>query len=434
VLNGANTLYVKCIDNLGTESAVTSVKFNVKLSSPITLSTTGQGKITGASNGQIIQLDKICTLTAVPAANQLFSNWSGTLSATNNPLKFSMSKDMTLTANFVANPFLPLAGTFNGLFQVTNHVTHESSGFLSLVLTKSGTYSGKVIGNGGTYSFTGRFAIDQTSQLLVIRRGLPSLLVSMQLDPATKQLIGTVTDQTWTANLTADLATFSSAHPAPGYAGKYTVRFEGADPSIYAPTGDGWATVNLLANGNATISGYLADGTIISRTLPIAMDSRLPLYIPLSTGRGAFFGWLRFDASSVTPFEWFSPAMPGGKYYPQGFQREIPTYISPYVYTKGQPVLSLASAGITLTGGNLSSNTNGVIALSANNVITSQLPLGNQLSLSLNTSNGTITGTYLEAVTGRRNALKGVVLQNRNSASGYFMGTSQSGLFQIEPQ
>lgn len=434
VTNGVNTLSVKCVDLNGVESPVVSVKFTVRISSPITLSTNGFGKITGATNLQIIALGNTVTLKAAPATGQLFSNWNGTLNSAVNPLKFVMTQDLALTANFVPDPFPALAGSYNGLFEVADTVTHESSGFLTLSLLKSASFSGKLIGKGGSFSFSGKFNIDKSAQITVPRKGLSSLRLSMRLGESDHQLIGTVSDGVWTAGLTADLATFSAKNQATAYAGKYTLSFPGADESATLPKGDGWAAATITTAGGATLKGSLADGTVVNQTTPIAPDSRFPLYVSIASGKGSLFGWLSFNSNAAPTVKWFSPALATARYYPSGFQSELPVSISPFTYQKGRPLLNFATGSVALSGGNLSGDTNGVITLSTNNVVKSLLPLTNQLSLTFNTADGTVTGNYTDALTRRKNTLKGVILQNQTNASGYFLGTNLSGRFAIEPQ
>jgi hypothetical protein len=432
--NGTYTLSVKCVDADGSESPVLTRKFTVRRSSAITLSTNGPGKITGATSGQIIALGNTVTLKAVAASGQLFSNWSGTLSATNNPLKFAMFQDAALTANFVPNPFPTLAGNYNGLFEVADAPAHESSGWITLQLGKNATFSGKVITQGGPYSFSGRFAIDKQTTFTIPRKGLSSLLISLRLGEIDNQIIGSVTDGSWTASLEADRSTFSAANPASAFAGKYTLAFHGVDDASSQLHGNGWATAAISTTGIAAIKGNLPDGTTVNQTTPIAANSRLPLYISQASGKGACFGWISFEPNAAPTLKWFGPTPAATKYTPPGFILSVPVSISPFTFQTGLPLLSLSTATIALSGGNLGAETNGVLTVSTNNTVKSLAPLTNQLSLTLSTANGTVTGSYTDPLTRRKNTLKGVILQNQTNATGYFLGTNQSGRFVIQPQ
>ena len=71
-----------------------------------------------------------------------------------------MHSNLVLQANFVTTPFLPVKGTFTGLFRETNVVHHESSGAFTLTLNDRGSYTGKLLLAGKSYSFSGRFDLD----------------------------------------------------------------------------------------------------------------------------------------------------------------------------------------------------------------------------------------------------------------------------------
>ena len=58
----------------------------------------------------------VTTLTATAKnGNYVFSNWTGSITTNKSTLSFKAESNMVLQANFIANPFLPLKGTYNGL-------------------------------------------------------------------------------------------------------------------------------------------------------------------------------------------------------------------------------------------------------------------------------------------------------------------------------
>ena len=124
----------------------------------LVVQTNGNGTITPNDNGDVLTVGTEYTLKAIPANNYVFSNWVGgiaslpyTVLSTSSTYTFVMQSNLVLEANFVPNPFIPLQGTFNGLFLDTNNVTEASSGFFTLTLTKSGAFTGKIMTSGGTY-------------------------------------------------------------------------------------------------------------------------------------------------------------------------------------------------------------------------------------------------------------------------------------------
>jgi hypothetical protein len=97
------------------------------VTSALTLTVTGSGTVTGATNHQVLEVGRGYHLLAVPATGSVFSNWTGQASGNAPALGFLMESNMVLQANFVPNPFWRIAGTFNGLFFETNALRHESS-------------------------------------------------------------------------------------------------------------------------------------------------------------------------------------------------------------------------------------------------------------------------------------------------------------------
>ena len=54
------------------------------------------------------------TITATPGANCYFVNWTGTAGTTNGPtLSFIMQSNTSLTATFITNIFIGMAGTYS---------------------------------------------------------------------------------------------------------------------------------------------------------------------------------------------------------------------------------------------------------------------------------------------------------------------------------
>ena len=56
-------------------------------------------------------------LTAVPDDYHTFSNWSGSVTGTNNPISFSMDKSKTVIASFVSNYFLTIITNGQGIVE-----------------------------------------------------------------------------------------------------------------------------------------------------------------------------------------------------------------------------------------------------------------------------------------------------------------------------
>src|SRR6185503_13456531 len=97
--------------------------------------------------------------------NYVFTNWMGgtnldnlTHVSTNPAYSFVMQSNLILQANFIPNPFTPVAGTYSGLFHDTNNgVAHRNAGFFTVKLTAKASYTGSLIFDGDKVSISGKF-------------------------------------------------------------------------------------------------------------------------------------------------------------------------------------------------------------------------------------------------------------------------------------
>ena len=97
-------------------------------------------------------------------------------------LAFVMQDGLILQANFIPNPFIPLAGSYAGLFSDTNGVAFQSSGFFRATVTAKGSFSAKLQLAGKTYSRSGHFSNDGLYSNSIPRHGLSPLSISLSLD------------------------------------------------------------------------------------------------------------------------------------------------------------------------------------------------------------------------------------------------------------
>ncbi len=120
--------------------------------------TKGDGTVSPNLNGKLLRAGTKHNLTATAKSGNVFSNWTGSIITNKNPLTFTMEVSTLLQANFISNPFLPVKGTYNGLFFATNGVTEETAGMLKgLTVGTKGTYSGALLINGGRHAISGSF-------------------------------------------------------------------------------------------------------------------------------------------------------------------------------------------------------------------------------------------------------------------------------------
>src|SRR6185436_3061347 len=121
----------------------------------------------------------------------------------------------------------------------------------------TGVFSGTLVLDGGTNSFSSRFDTAGASSFVIARSGKSSLQVNMQLDFA-GQITGVVGNGTWTANLIADRRGYMPTNPPP-FAGLYTVVFPGVSDFTVSPGGYGFGTVTVDTAGRASIDGRMGD-------------------------------------------------------------------------------------------------------------------------------------------------------------------------------
>jgi hypothetical protein len=336
-----------------------------------------------------------------------------------------------------APPFVPAPGSYNGLFFDTNGVQVPSSGAISANMNGRGTYSGSLQLGASKLSFSGTFDPFGAASNNIARKGAAPLKLLMQMETLdNSRITGTVGDGTWLAALDAERSVFDTkTNPAP-FAGKYTLIFPGpGNPAdTTQPQGDGYGAVSVTAAGVVTLSGKLADGTTLSQTAKASQNWLWPDYSSLYSGKGHILGWLAFSNSSPNlggMFNWIKPTN-STKFYPAGFVVQTnatgSTYKAP---ASGVPLLNFASGNAILLGGNFF----GSFTNTATNTPGSKLLYKgtNGFSLTLNASQGLFTGSIKAPGTAKAVSFSGAILQTQQVASGFLLGTNQSGKVMLGP-
>ena len=346
-----------------------------------------------------------------------------------------MQSNLSLVANFVTNPFAPIRGAFSGLFYETDEVQPGRSGYFTFNVTERGTYTASLrIGNRKS-SAKGKLGLEGQATNTITRAGTNSLTAtwSVALD-GSDQLNGTVSDGSWTATLLGDRAIFGKTNPAP-YAGRYTFIILGS-PGPLAPEGDSYGAAVVDSKGGAKLSGSLADKTSLTAKAPISKNGHWPLYVPLYGGKGALLGWATFTNQAATDFagvmSWVKPSTSTAILYPGGFASESAMLGSRYTRPIGvtNHILALTNAQVLLTGGNLQQPLTNDAIVGLNSKVTNTGPAN--LSLSFSLSSGLLSGKFTPTSSIASTSFKGAVLQKANFASGYFLGTNESGRVTVD--
>lgn len=434
---GTNVIQVTAVD-LGQNRAPTNTLRVIRVvPSPLTLTITGGGTVAPNLNGQSLEVGRNYLLTATPTAGQLFSNWTGGIVTSINPLSFAMQSNLVLQANFVPNPFLPARGIYNGLFFDESAPAHANAGFVTINLTDLGAYSGSLMQGTKKYSFSGRLSLDgrSTNTVALGKTNLVTLELTMGLGDSVKRFNGRILANGWQAGLVAEQTGFMSPATAP-YAGAYTFNFLGSDLAN-EPAGDGYSTASIAPTGAATMAAVLADGTKASQKVAVTRGDLWPVYVSLYSGKGSVFGWLAF--SNTPPhhtvlgnLQWTKPAVPSSKLYPAGFAFPVEAVGSRYTApAAGERVLPQPSAVLVFSGGDLPESVQCEIQLGTDNKVTNLST--NKLAVTITPGAGLFSGSLAHPATGKAISFKGALLENVGSGGGHFLGTNASGRVTFGP-
>lgn len=446
---GTNRFWAQSVDTGGRRSPFVSRMLFWTVPQPIGVQKNGNGTIAGPTNGQILLLEKIYTLTATPAPRHKFLNWSmsmvdGSNSYLTPRVTFFMRSNMVWTATFVTNPFPPLAGTYVGTGFNTNFINNlndtrlaDSLAALTFTLTDQGAISGKVRQGRGTYPFTGSFLADGSAKISVTRTGLVPLILKLTNQHA--QVQGTISDDTaWLSWVQAERAAAGSTARPTRWAGRYTVALPGGTNAALVPPGNGPAALTVSSAGSLALVGTLPDGTPLTYSTPVSTNGNWPLYLPLYGGKGGLFAWSQFDINQPSEslrglYVWIKRASTATKLYTNGFIVTNLLSGSAYRMPAGNTnrVLNFTSGRLVLSEGGLVAPATNEIALSAGNIVTN---LGtDKLTLTITRTSGLFSGTMTPPGATKAVSFKGAVLQNLNSGTGYFLNTNSAGLLYFGP-
>ena len=407
---------------------------------PLALTRSGSGTFSpDPRTAQGLTAGKSYTTTAIPASGQVFAGWSGMSTSAAPCITFVVSTNLHLQANFIPSPFLPIQGTYNGLFHEDAAVRAESAGSFSLTLSYRGSYSGTLQLGGRRTAFNGQLNLQcQGSQSIAVT---PSNTLTLTLSFGTgdqvDKVAGTLTDGTWVSALLGDRAVFNSrTRPAP-YAGAYTLVLPGSNGDPSQPGGDGFGTLRVTTSGSVSLSASLPDGTGVSQSATVSKDGYWPLYVPVYSGQGVLMSWLSFtnqpDSDLNGLLTLIKPALSNAQYYAAGFTQQCQALGSLYVPPPGKyPLcLCLTNAQLAFSGGNLSAEFTNAIAAGRFGTVTNQS--GNALAVTFYPLVGTFKGSVHDPVTRSNFAFRGAVLQKQNAGFGLLLGTNQTSQVNLTP-
>jgi hypothetical protein len=257
--------------------------------------------------------------------------------------------------------------------------------------------------------------------------GIPKAGLTLDIQVGTDHLTGTIGDGgSWSADILADRAVFSSKHKAP-FAGVYTAIVSGGSTNTDIPQGDGYLTITVDASGKVKVSGALADGAKVTGSFTVSKDGQWPLFISLYNGGGQILGWITFAPTALEDvggmINWIKEPNDNAKFYPAGFNLETNLTGSVYISTN-KPVTGFSNATLTVTGGNVQTQIVNEVTINPKNKVTNLST--NKLTLTISASTGVFKGSVVNPATGNPVKFNGIILQKTDTGRGFSLGTDQS--------
>ena len=321
----------------------------------------------------------------------------------------------------IVDVFGSLAGTYTGLIIDTNAPALASSGFIQLVLSKTGAVAGNLTLSGDKTAFKSQ--LDRDGRATNIVAGA-SVALRLDVTGDSGQFDGTVTGSGYAAVLLAELPDTSRA-----WQGTYTLVFSPSDATdSTVPQGYGYATLVVSRTGNGSLTGVLNDGSALTARAPVSQSGQWPLYASLYRNAGACIGWVSFETNTTLSgvVDWFAPA---GKAYP-AFSTVLT--LDGSEYTTG-PQLG-GRWNVILSGGGLPSNLVKAVSITAAGKVTVSQLGTDALKLTLTPRSGQLTGSFKPKAGSKAIPFNGLLLQVQNACAGLFQTTTgQTGGITLDP-
>jgi hypothetical protein len=225
----------------------------------------------------LVGLGRALRLTAVPAKGQRFDHWSTSWGEqTTNPLEFTPLSDCSVQAHFVADPFsAEVTGRYEGLVLAATGITRSSAnhGLLSVLTTRSGTWSGRLMLDGVSLPLVGLLDNRGGCLLRVPRRAQPALTLRWSsnwdqgpsLQAAEQKFTGTLDVEGRDAPLALGQLVLWRIPATAAAPGQLSLRLPAAPLSALNPTGSGSGSLRWTANRGTSLVLRLADGSVSRR-------------------------------------------------------------------------------------------------------------------------------------------------------------------------
>jgi hypothetical protein len=431
-VNGLNTVQVKSVDYASRVSSMVTRSFTATRPFTVNVDSSLGSVSAGFAPSSFRESGKSLSITATPKApttspafaGAIFTGWTlGGIDVTNGgipftpprigiagsalekpTLNFIFREGLVLTANFIVNPFVAMAGTYNGLIRHSctlpdraplggtpgpedgTVLTNSTEGFFNATVTNTGAFSGKITMDGlvlnvaGTFDKDGfaRFGTARAYSVALARVNKPSLIVALQLDMVTPgsgdKINGTVTATDFQRSVASAVSTVNAYRAfyngtslvvpaaylgAANANGVFTAVFPAKGPGHQPvgftkedyPQGDGIGTITVSKAGVVTLTGTLADGSAVTASSTLSEAKTFPLFVPLYAKLGFLSGEVALDNTqadsdmAAADLQWMRPLNVTSHYYPSGWPEVIKVDLmaAKYAVTAGQSVLKAAN-------------------------------------------------------------------------------------------
>lgn len=468
---GPNTFHVKAFTTNNFPSLVTDAHFTYVVDTNLFVGTTLSGTnsvlggtLTGGwTNNAVREIGKSYTVTATAKSGYIFQSWDVVNHNSTNMVKtaaltFTMQDQTQIYAHFIPNPFIPRVGTYQAVVYPSffpnplNGIGQpEFLGFAQITLSSTGSYSMSLTLAGQASSISGAFdGFGDSSGVIPVSIG--NILLKNHLDISTNfdTLTGSILDQTGTyavASFNAERSTYnSSTNPAPQI-GSYTLLIPSDLNNYFHEHGQGYGTVKVDGSGNVTFAGVAGDGTALSQSSRIWTNGHWPVYVKLYNSKGYLAGDTFFNdianGNNATNRDdlqgnlwWLKPSNAASVYFKNGFfDVNIGMYGSHYT----APVSTNTFIPITNQTGNIDfilykGNLTNAWVRSATMMPTNKvvfIDLSNSPTVTLASSSGLFTGSFVHPVTQQLTSWKGAFLQKQGIGGGFFLGTNEVGSIDV---
>jgi hypothetical protein len=332
--------------------------------------------------------------------------------------------DQTFTTDF---SFKAAAGKYAAVF---SEDTFDTTGLATITVTAKGSFTASIKIEGKTLSFSGKFGSDGSASAshlgttVQLQLGTTGGNNSVNIEISGLFSADAVAIELLTTKMTAASYTVRIPHPATGY-----------------PLGNGYGTLTVGKTGAIRLTGELGDGTPFTASGGMLANMTWPLYAQVYSKKGAVAGTVTFENTVNGNLDgvvnWFKPATTGA-YDPLPFDppAQVNLYGSLYAKpAKGAPVITSTNGDIVFAAGNLGTSPLDIAAtLSTANKFAFPTPPTDKLTISITTSNGLFTGSFVDPTSGKKREFHGALFQgDLNFGTGVFKGTTEAGSVDIFP-